>query len=443
MRITINIIRKPEDPVNRLLSLSWIALLGLLVVAPAAQAEEAATAPTAADAVTAPAAADVETSEQARRIDILAEEIERLKIGRAWVTPEESVYGLGPAASKVYRGEPGLSIGGYGEVKYHDKLNGEASTDLHRVILYTGYKFNEKWVFNTEIEFEHVDEIAVEFAYIDYLAHDAFNVRAGHVLVPMGFINELHEPTTFFNVDRPQVERFIIPSTWHENGVGVFGSAAGLSYKAFLLNGFDFSKFKFDKTTAEGFRDVRPKGSKAKVMRPAGVVRLDYEGIDGLIVGGSVYGGNSQQTVGGDALTWIFEGHADYRYKGLTVRGLAAGARIDDADMINASLALTAPTETIASAMEGYYVEAGYDVLSPFDTGEHALTPFVQWSYLNTAAAVPTGKVRNPAHKHTIITAGVNYKPIDQIVLKTEYVSDRTADDKEVKQLKVALGWIF
>lgn len=424
-------------------SLSMVAVFTMIVIASIAQAEEAATAPTPADAVPAAAAAADETSEQDRRIDILAEEIERLKIGRAWVRPEQSVFGLGPAASKVYRGESGLSIGGYGEVKYRDKLNGEASTDLHRVILYTGYKFDEDWVFNTEIEFEHVNEIAVEFAYLDYLADDAFNVRAGHVLVPMGLVNELHEPTTFFNVDRPQVERFIIPSTWHENGVGIFGSLAGLSYKAYLLGGFDFSKFKVDKTTAEGFRDVRPTGSKAKAVRPAGVVRLDYEGIEGLIVGGSVYGGDSRQTVGGGALTWIFEAHADYRYKGLSVRGLAAGARIHDAEIINASLALTTPTETIASALEGYYVEAGYDLLSPFDTGEHALTPFVQWSYLNTAAAVPPGKVRNPAHKHTIVTAGVNYKPIDQIVLKSEYVLDRTADDKEVEQLMVALGWIF
>lgn len=428
---------------NRFSSLSRIAALAMVVIASLAQAGEAAAAPTPADAVPAPEAADDETIEQDRRIDILAEEIERLKIGRAWGMAEVSVFGLGPAASKVYRGESGLSIGGYGEVKYRDNLNGEASTDLHRVILYTGYKFNEEWVLNTEIEFEHVNEISVEFAYIDYLAHDAFNVRAGNVLVPMGLVNELHEPTTFFNVDRPQVERFIIPSTWHENGVGIFGSVAGLSYKAYLLSGFDFSKFKFDTTTAEGFRDVRLNGSKAKAVRPAGVVRLDYEGIAGLIVGGSVYGGNSQQTAGGGALTWIFEGHADYRYKGLSVRGLAAGARIHDADIINASLDLTTSTETIASAMEGYVVEAGYDVLSPFDTGEHALTPFVQWSYLNTAAAVPTGKVRNPAHKHTIVTAGVNYKPIDQIVLKTEYVSDRTADDKKVKQLQVGLGWIF
>lgn len=429
--------------------ISWrITALTLLLFAATAGSAWAGDAVGTADAVTHETAAleqdqDPRLDELERRTEILAGEIERLSIGRAWVAPDQSVHGMGPAASKVYRSEPGLSIGGYGEVKYKDTLDGNASTDLHRIILYTGYKFDEKWVFNAEIEFEHVKELAVEFAYIDYLATEWLSVRAGHVLVPMGLINELHEPTTFFNVDRPQVERYIIPSTWHENGVGVFGSVAGLSYKAYLLNGFDVSKFKKSKMVKEGLRDVRPKGSKAKVMRPAGVLRLDYDGIDGLLVGGSVYGGNSEQVVGGGGWTTIYEGHVDYRWKGLGVRALAAGMRMDDTDKINASLGLTTPTETIASAMEGYYVEAGYDVLSPFDTGSHSLTPFVQWSYLNTNAAVPTGKLRNPANKHTIITGGLNYKPIDQIVLKAEYVSDCTADDNEVEELKVALGWIF
>ncbi|RMF18541.1 MAG: hypothetical protein D6761_02435, partial [Candidatus Dadabacteria bacterium] len=249
----------------------------------------------------APAPDAPEAAELERRIDALAQQLEKLEIGKAYVTADQSVYGLGPAASKIYRAEPGLSIGGYGEVKAAmDWADNSHSIDLHRIILYAGYKFNDKWVFNSEIEFEHIDEVAVEFAYIDYLARPELNLRVGHVLVPMGMTNELHEPTTFLSVNRPEVEKRIIPTTWHENGFGIFGEVSGLAYKAYLVNGFDASNFG---PSDDGFRSVRQKGSKAKFNQPAGVVALNYVGQPGLIAGASAYFGNSDQSGANSILT--------------------------------------------------------------------------------------------------------------------------------------------
>ena len=101
--------------------------------------------------------------------------------------------------------------------------------DLLRAILYFGYKFDDRFVFNSEIEFEHSTtsesgSASVEFAYLDYLFKPGFNVRGGLLLVPMGLVDELYEPTTFLGAKRPETERRIIPSTWRENGLGAHGS---------------------------------------------------------------------------------------------------------------------------------------------------------------------------------------------------------------------------
>ena len=158
--------------------------------------------------------------------------------------PEEpelvSSYGLGPAASKIYGVERGLSLGGYGEANYRTFVDDKDSGDLDRadflrMVLYFGYKFTEKIIFNSEIEFEHGTSsnvsngagngsISVEFAALDFFLHEKVNARAGIRLVPMGFLNEVHEPPFFYGVQRPVVEQTIIPSTWRENGAGIFGS---------------------------------------------------------------------------------------------------------------------------------------------------------------------------------------------------------------------------
>ncbi|HXU46945.1 MAG TPA: hypothetical protein VN783_15555, partial [Thermoanaerobaculia bacterium] len=154
-----------------------------------------------------PAPAAGELAEIERKIDVLAAEIEKLKIGEAAVAADRSTNGMGPAASKIYRGERGVSIGGYGEAFYEGpdsktddgQPSGEhAVTVLERAVVYVGYKWNDRLLFNSEIEFEDGgEEVSVEFAYLDFLFKPEFNLRAGHLLLPVGFLNELHEPTTF------------------------------------------------------------------------------------------------------------------------------------------------------------------------------------------------------------------------------------------------------
>ena len=199
-------------------------------------------------------------AETERRLDVLAGEIERLKIGEAAATADTSQHGFGPAASKIYRTGHGVSIGGYGEMLYtHFADRAEDGTladatdrlDTLRGVLYVGYKWSDRWLLNSEFEWEHGNtdkggEAAVEFLYLDYLYRPALSFRAGLMLMPVGFINELHEPTVFLGAKRPDVERLIIPSTWREGGVGLFGESGPFSYRAYLVTSLDASGFSAD-----------------------------------------------------------------------------------------------------------------------------------------------------------------------------------------------------
>lgn len=392
-------------------------------------------------------------NETQRKIDILAMELERFQLGDAYTAPKESKYGLGPAASKIYDRGFGLSFGGYGEVKYRnyfaEREDGAPSglqdeTDLHRIVLYTGFKFTDRLLLNAEIEFEHVDEISVEFAYVDALLLPQVNLRVGHLLVPMGIVNELHEPTTFFTVDRPQVDKSILPSTWHENGIGLFGDIGPVTYRTYVLTGLDASGF-----SASGIRGGRQKGSGAISENFAGVLRADFIGVAGLTVGGSVYAGNSGQGLTSsasgeviDAFTLIYELHADWQWKGIHARTVAAASYIQDVAELNTELGLTG-SDSIGTHAEGYYAELGYDVFSLVSGVNHALIPFVRWERLDTQQNVPDGFSRNLANKKRYIGGGLNYKPIDQVVVKVEYQNEHTAADTGVDQFRLGFGYIF
>jgi len=395
-------------------------------------------------------------TELERKVGILAEEVADLRVGEAAVTADTSVTGLGPAASKVYRTDHGVSIGGYGEWLYEGfsdtRDDGEPwgkndVWDALRAVMYLGYKFNDRFVLNSEIEYEHATtggsgEVSLEFAYIDYLHSRGLGVRAGLVLMPMGFINELHEPTTFLGAKRPETERRIIPTTWRENGLGLFGEVGPLSYRTYIVNGLDAEGF-----SAAGLRGGRQKGSKAKADDLAWVGRLDYEGIPGLGLGMSAYIGNSGQnlmSVDGSTLdvrTAIWEAHAEWRVRGLEARALYARSDLDDVAELNAALGLTGPA-SIGESLEGFYLQVGYDVLAA-GSSARSLTPFIRWEQLNTQQSVPLGFAANPAYDEEILTLGLSFKPIEQLVIKADYQNTDNAGDTGVDQLNIALGYIF
>jgi len=389
---------------------------------------------------------DSRIAELERKIEVLAGELESMKIGEA-AQATASENGFGPAASKVYQAERGLSIGGYGEVLYQNFDSEQSSEiDLLRAVLYFGYKFDNKWLFNSEVEYEHGgEEVEVEFAYIDYLWRPQASFRAGRLLIPMGFMNELHEPTVYLGARRPDVEQVIIPSTWRENGFGLFGQAGPLSYRTYVVAGFDATGF-----SAEGLREGRQEGIESKTDDIAWVGRLDYSGLPGLLLGGSAYVGDSGQDLRSNTSgtgrklavgTKMIEGHLEWKWRGLEFRALGVQATLDDVADLNEALGLTGE-ESVGKKLQGYYVQLGYDLLAGRG-GEKALTPYARWESYDTQKEVPAGFLRNPVSDVDSLTLGVAFKPIDHIILKADYQDYDNAAGSGVDQFNVVLGYIF
>ena len=389
-------------------------------------------------------------AELERQVQALVREVEDLKLQDAGAGGDGgSVFGLSPSASKVYHRNPGVSLGGYGEALYQNFERGrDDEWDFLRAVLYAGYKYNDRLVLNTEIEIEHAaddkdGEVAVEFAYLDYLHSPALNLRAGLVLIPMGLVNEMHEPTTFLSARRPDVESRIIPSTWRENGAGVLGALGPLQYKLYAVNGLDASGF-----TASGLRGGRQKASKANAEDLAVVGRLDYVGAPGFLAGVSAYTGDSGAELDLEVPTTIVEAHLDWRWRGLELRALAAWAEVDGAGSLNEQLAEQAEEDPadfdpVGSRQSGWYVQIGYDVLSLLRPGEAALSPFVRYEAFDTQEEVPDGFAASGRNDVTATTVGLSFKPVEQVALKGEYQFYDSAAGNLSDQWNVALGYVF
>ena len=393
------------------------------------------------------------------QVDAITRELEELRLGRdVVVQADTSVLGFGPAASKVYKAPQGVSIGGYGEMLYEnfaaeredDTPAGEADRlDALRAIVYVGYKFSDKILFNSEVEFEHGStedggSVSLEFAYLDYRLSPNFGVRAGLLLPPMGFINEIHEPPAFLGARRPETERVLIPSTWRETGIGVFGGSGKVNYRAYLINGFDATGF-----NAGGLRDGRQNGAEAAAENFGAAGRVDYTGALGLTVGTSAYVGNSGQgavlpsdpdaTIG--ARTFIWDAHAEYKARGFDLRGLLAIATVDDAAELNELNGLSG-SESVGERLLGWYLQGGYDVLRGSGSS-HQLVPYLRYEQLNTQDEVPDGFTADPATDGRFLTVGAMWKPLPNVSVKADYQILKTEAETGVNQLNVNLGYLF
>jgi hypothetical protein len=383
---------------------------------------------------------------------------------------------MGPAASKVYFAPRGLSIGGYGEFFYRNNLGARASaacpssagacdfSDILRAVLYTGYRFSDKIVFNSEVEFEHQRQIFVEFAYLDFLFADPVRLRVGNVLVPMGITNELHEPVFFNGVERPEVERNIIPSTWNENGVGLHGELLpGLTYKLYGLQGLNATRG--PPSAGSWIRNLRTRGGtsaaavgeRALVETFAGALALAYE-TGPVLAGVSAYRGRSGQsqvvrpTASGtnpqdlreiDGDVTMLEAHAQLAMRGAQLRALAVQGTLTDADLVNARHGLSG-TAGIGSRVRGAYLEAAYDVMSLFER-DNQLIPFVRYELLKFHDRVPSGTTRDPALDVDLVTTGLTYKPLPNVAVKADWNWRRTgaATNSVARTLNVGAGFVF
>ncbi len=342
-----------------------------------------------------------------------------------------------------------VTIGGYGEINYNQPEGKNGELNVERMVLLIGYNFDERTQFVTELEYEDTgDEITVEQAFINYNVANNISLRGGLMLVPMGIINEYHEPTTFNGVNRPLVDRFIVPTTWREIGVGVTGRFNNLSlgYQAYIFNGFrsvnkDTLGFIGGET---GLRGGRQKGIQSTIDSPNLSVKFDYYGIPGLRLGLSGYFGRTQaddeieNLDGADVGISMVGFDARYTKDRFAARGEFIYTSLTDTEDFN-----TLTGKDLGSAMLGWYTEASYNLLPM--TKRQKLFAFARYSEYNTHLQTDGSLAENPAFDRNDLTFGLSYHIAQGVVVKGDYqiFDNEVANIDSTKQLNFGLGFWF
>ncbi|HEY9184411.1 MAG TPA: porin [Salegentibacter sp.] len=341
-----------------------------------------------------------------------------------------------------------VTLGAYGEITYNQPEGDNGELDVQRLVMLLGYQFNDKVQFLTEIEFEHVEEVYIEQAFVNYNIANNVNLRAGLMLVPMGIINEYHEPTTFNGVERPAIAGSIVPTTWREIGLGVNGriNSASLSYQAYIFNGFQSTTS--DGTGliggSSGLRGGRQKGIKSTVNTPNLSAKLEYYGILGMRLGLSGYFGRTQAADEVDMLDGADVGmsmlglDARYVYKRFTARGEYIYASLTDTEDYNA---LTG--RDLGSALSGWYAEAAYNLLPM--RNRQKLFAFARYEDYDTHAETEGSLTENPAYDRNDLTLGLSYHIAPGVVFKGDYQIKNNAIDgaDSMNQLNFGVGVWF
>ncbi|MFQ5579056.1 MAG: hypothetical protein ACE5FZ_00450 [Nitrospiria bacterium] len=349
-----------------------------------------------------------------------------------------------------------LSFHGYGELHFHTPKGTDfpeneapAEADLHRMVWGISYDMSDWIILHTGIDFEQAqEELQLEFVYLHFLINPLFNVRVGSLLVPVGPLNEFHEPPLFYSVSRPYVQRHIIPTTWQEAGIGVFGTLLpGLNYRAYILSSLDARRF----DGVSGIRNGRRGASEAESDDLALVLRSEYTPMSGVDLGLSLYNGgaDASKKVGGNARVQILEWDVRLRMEGFDLQWVSVLIDIDDAAAINAAhtdkdgnAAPLIGSDSVGTQLSGTTLEAAYH-LSYLTRAEWDLVPFVRFEAINTQDDVPAGFSANPANDREILTVGTAYYPHPQVVLKLDRESWEDGTGRTELRYNLGAAYMF
>ena len=398
-------------------------------------------------------------AELQKQIKALQEEVGRLKavsvptptVNAAAATPTTTSAPIEHAEHDLLGREflksKGLTFGFYGETKYRLPERGADSFDAHRYVLTPSYEIADWIIFNSEIELEHggVDEstgrgsrfdgeFEVEQFYADILINDHFNVRSlGIDLVPVGRINTTHEPTTFYSTERPELYREIIPTTWMEPSIGVFGKIVeGLDYRVMISTGLEDATASATNaagvTALNGLRDARPRMRRANESNLAYSGRLHFNGIEGLDASTSFYhstveGFNRQQT---DMTLWDIEALYRVPGTGLELRGDFACWFISNPENLIANNTGTA-SDNMGERMYGWYAEAAYHLWPGSwrnGRGERMdFVPFVRYSKIATQSGLSSAStaITDGTANRDFLTFGASWFLNEHFVVKGDW----------------------
>lgn len=421
----------------------------------------------------------------------------------AFAQSDETLSAAEKSAEIYASGYEKFRFGGYGEIlanfmdyginRYYGGDNGNSKTNrnsisIPRFVLAFDYKFNSKWILGAEIEFEaggvgtayelentengeyeteieKGGEVALEQFHITRLIHPTFNVRVGHLIVPVGLTNEHHEPINFFGTSRPEGETTLLPSTWHENGIEVFGTFGRgytrFSYEALVVAGLNACGFSRDQWVAGGKQGIFETDN---FTSPAYVGRLNYQGVPGLKIGASFYycnnvGANSdklQSFSGVKSALKIYTADFQYKNKYVTARGNMIYGDLNNSEaldkyIINQSNKSPYSRLTpVAQNAVSYGGEVGVNLHSIFKDNKKVpvIYPFVRYEYYNPQEDGEGRQVMDLRAKVGMWTAGANWYALPNLVVKADYTTRRIGDGKYNSENEFSLavayvGWFL
>jgi len=313
-------------------------------------------------------------------------------------------------------------LGAYGELHYNN-TDSTNEIDMHRFILFLGHEFNDRIRFWSELEVEHSKvtasggEVAIEQAFVEFDLGDNHALRAGILLIPVGLINETHEPPTFYGVERNNVEKFIIPTTWREGGISLTGRLGNaINYDFVMHSGLEISAAD-DFAIRKGRNAVR----EAPAQDPAYTARIKWIGVAGLELGGAIQyqrdiAQGSDATAGSATL---LETHAIIQTGATTIRALYASWDLDG----------TGPASSGADEQSGWYVEPSYRLNSKYGV-------FVRQSSWDNQPNSGSDT------KNTQTDFGFNYWPHEDVVVKFDYqLRDNAGTDDD--GFNLGIGYQF
>jgi opacity protein-like surface antigen len=346
-----------------------------------------------------------------------------------------------------------VNVTGYGEVHFNLPTDGRRSEfDAHRFVLGVNARFTD-WIFlSAEIDYEHgAQELEFEMGYLDFLIDPRFNVRAGVVLIPVGFLNEFHEPVLFWTVERPLLQNKLIPTSWNGTGAGFFGTLGnflgGMNYRFYVVNSLQSVRpdgFSSGSGTGKGGNSGRfraESGIRSGRLQPNKAIgedialtgRVEFTNLfPGFQLGGSFYTGNTTHNLieAGGRVT-LLEADIKYRKKWFEMNASIVNIHVNDAEIINQFMATqVGPTPTpvgggnqnVASNMLGYNVQFGVHVpqLLQMGTTQDFVVHFM-YEFIDTQNDAAPGFVKLPQHERDVFTTGVVWFPTPNVAVKMDY----------------------
>jgi hypothetical protein len=416
---------------------------------------------------TLPMLAHASEADLMQRLDKLAAELDQVKAELAATRKKSDAVEARqlaepvPVAASQASTAGGMSseaqtvLSGYGEINYNrpSKDASAAQTDVRRAVIGIQHRFDAKTKLVSEFEWEHAvtsaddkGEAAVEQLYIEREFDNSLRAKVGLFLMPAGLLNTNHEPTAFYGVERNFVETAIIPSTWREAGIGLSSTLDnGLTWDLGLTTGFDLGKW--DAASSDGRESplaaIHQEGQLAKSRNLGGHAALNWRGVPGLLLGGSVFSGEVAQGAANfsapKSRVTLWDVHARYTPGKWDLAGVYARGTISNTGALNATFAGN-PTP-VPSSFDGWYLQAAYQA---WKSQDYVFSPFVRYEQFNTARSyagqeqgveVATG----PTEKVT--TAGANLRVGEGVVLKADYQKFQT--DRTRDRFNLGMGYAF